>query len=211
MLFERESKEKAAAILSHVSTHSSFQLHQGRELRSLRDLYDALGSMSPDIFQHHVSPIKNDFANWIQDILGDDRLAKKIMPVKDKEKVRSLIEERIQELNRILEKDKKIEQKPQPYGPSNPQLQQSYGALQGLASDSSYLRKKMDEMAQKEREIMLREAKILEIENNIEQQLQGKTQRFFSKEFIQGFLIGILVFLVAVLIFIKLSGSLTFL
>ena len=40
-----------------------FMLQDGRELKSLADLYKALGSMPRDVFRHHVNESKNDFKN----------------------------------------------------------------------------------------------------------------------------------------------------
>ena len=85
-------------------------------------------------------------------------------------------------------------------------IEENYDALRELVKNSDYLRSKINEISQREKEIQLKERKILEIENRIENSM-GRKEKFFSKEFIQGFLIGLLVFLIGLLVYIKLSGK----
>ena len=64
---------------------------------------------------------------------------------------------------------------------------------------------KLDSVFIKEKELMIRENKIQEIEERIEKKLDehyGK-KKFFAKEFFQGFLVGILFSLILILIYIQ--------
>lgn len=55
-----------------------FRLFSGRSLASIRELYDALGSMSDDVWVHHVNRERNDFANWIEAVFQSGELAEQI-------------------------------------------------------------------------------------------------------------------------------------
>ena len=65
--------------------------------------------------------------------------------------------------------------------------------------------KKIDEIFDREKEIELKEQKIQDIEEKIEKQLathkKQKKGNFFSKEFVQGIIIGILISVILFLIY----------
>jgi hypothetical protein len=46
-----------------------------RTLRTLDDLSEAINLIDPETFQRHVNAEKNDFANWVQHVFGEDQLA----------------------------------------------------------------------------------------------------------------------------------------
>ena len=46
-----------------------------RTLRSLDDLSEAINLIDPETFQQHVNAEKNDFANWVQNVFGEEKLA----------------------------------------------------------------------------------------------------------------------------------------
>lgn len=62
-----------------------FWLHGNGKITSLLDLKSALEEMSAETFSHHVTSAKNDFANWIEDALGDENLAKEISNARTRE------------------------------------------------------------------------------------------------------------------------------
>lgn len=57
---------------------SCFWLCSGQSLTSLQDLQKELRSMNAEVFSHHVSQDKNDFARWIEDVFQNKTLAQKI-------------------------------------------------------------------------------------------------------------------------------------
>ena len=61
-----------------------FWVHDGPKLRNLVDLRDLLQGLKESMFKFHVSEAKNDFANWINDVLGEAELAKKLRKIKSK-------------------------------------------------------------------------------------------------------------------------------
>lgn len=54
-----------------------FWVHYGPVLKDLRELRDALeGQISEAQFTHHVGPHGNDFANWVEQVLGEATCAR---------------------------------------------------------------------------------------------------------------------------------------
>ena len=78
-----------------------------------------------------------------------------------------------------------------------------------INEEQKQLLEKVEEILQKEREMTLREEKILEIEERIEKDLGKQKQapvsdsKFFSKEFVQGLVTGFLITLIGLLLYIK--------
>jgi len=54
----------------------------GQILNSLVALKDAIGLMDKVTFMHHVSDDKNDFAVWVETVLGDKDCAADLAKVK---------------------------------------------------------------------------------------------------------------------------------
>jgi len=53
-----------------VPPDKAFLLSDGKVLLSLAEFESALRTMSLDVYNHHVHEGKNDFANWVYDVLG---------------------------------------------------------------------------------------------------------------------------------------------
>jgi len=48
-----------------------FWMTDGTILRDLEELAVAFGSMADTVFIYHVTPERNDFANWVESVLED--------------------------------------------------------------------------------------------------------------------------------------------
>jgi len=68
-----------------------FVLSSGVPLKNLKELANSLESMNDDIFFHHVSDSRNDFAAWASEILMEKELAEEMGGIKD----RSMMEMKI--------------------------------------------------------------------------------------------------------------------
>lgn len=68
--------------LGSASEDKVFFVHGGGVLRNLKDLQNALQSMSKEVFAYHVNSERNDFATWIRDVFADKDLAKRLRQLK---------------------------------------------------------------------------------------------------------------------------------
>jgi len=97
------ASKKASEILRNINDDSKcFWVCDGRAIRSLRELPDVLKSMDAGAFKHHVNKERNDFANWIKDVIKDKTLAKSLK--KSKPKMISDVKKRVTALQRKLKK-----------------------------------------------------------------------------------------------------------
>ena len=71
-------------VFGEAPKEKVFYLADGRKVKSLLELTEALENMSEDVFRHHVSAARNDFSNWINDVFKDKELAQDIKDVRDK-------------------------------------------------------------------------------------------------------------------------------
>jgi len=63
---------------------SYFLLCNGKPVKNIKELADVIEELEDQIFNHHVTADKNDFATWIKDVFKDIELAEKLAGVKDK-------------------------------------------------------------------------------------------------------------------------------
>ena len=54
-----------------LQAHEYFILRNGQPVKSLKDLLAALEYIDTSTFDHHVNEFRNDFANWIEDAIGE--------------------------------------------------------------------------------------------------------------------------------------------
>ena len=69
------SKSAGKKLLADVPDDKRFWCYDGQVLRNLSDLETSLKTMEQDIFSYHLNDNKNDFSNWVRDVIGDDKLA----------------------------------------------------------------------------------------------------------------------------------------
>lgn len=78
-----------------IKPEEYFRLSNGRVLKNLNELLNALKSMDEETFEFHVNENKNDFGNWVKDVFKDEELAKSIFNFKTREDVIDAIETRL--------------------------------------------------------------------------------------------------------------------
>ncbi len=91
----RITEEDARNMLGNVPEENVFYCHGGRVLRNTAELRDCLASMSDETFAYHVNPEKNDFSNWVRDVIGDDKLARDLNRAKNRPAAEKSVAERL--------------------------------------------------------------------------------------------------------------------
>ncbi len=71
-------------VLGEAPIEQHFVVADGRKLKNIIELADALETMSEEIFRHHANELKNDFASWVKDVFYDHSLAEDIGRAKNR-------------------------------------------------------------------------------------------------------------------------------
>jgi hypothetical protein len=69
-------KEQAQKLLAKVPDEYVFRCQDGRILRDMKELAEALATMTDETFAYHSNAEKKDFSKWVRDVIGDEKLAK---------------------------------------------------------------------------------------------------------------------------------------
>ena len=84
-------------ILRNAPQEQCFRLANGRVLKNLHELANALVSMDERTFSHHVTPARNDFSNWIAGVFGEEELARQIRGLRSREEISRKLGEALKE------------------------------------------------------------------------------------------------------------------
>lgn len=207
------------SFLKSAKPEEQFVLSNGRVLKNLHELRNALLSMDDGTFRYHVNTEKNDFSNWIRHVFGDADLADKIRSAGSAKEMIALLngsqkKEKQDGKQKLLPGLKRQKAKPRPAPKKEaslpkpreePELITEQETPEASSSAHADIEKKLDEVLLYEKELELREKKIQEIEERIEKELSGDLHTHsLSKDFIQGFVAGVLVTVIAILLYINL-------
>jgi hypothetical protein len=88
----------SAKKLEDVPEDKRFLCQDGRELKNLLDLVVALREMADETFRAHLDQSKNDFANWVRDVVGDEGLSKALQDTKNRDELSERLASRISQL-----------------------------------------------------------------------------------------------------------------
>lgn len=242
------------ALHTEIAQDSYFHLQNGRALKNLNELLNALKSMDDHTFKHHVNSHKNDFSNWVKHVFHEDELAYGISKTKEKHAMIEIIESNLfpkhQPQKDVLDhkrnfvesttakkirenrkevykqivpvkpvkhkheikivkqpKSKSVFDKNKPkHGPRTEIILKEIPVIKTITNDEIPIHK-INEILMKEKEIVIREQKIEEVELRIERELHElnfkKNPQFFNRDFNQGIAIGLLAALIVVLVYWK--------
>lgn len=96
------TKEEAQRYLGNAAPEQCFWVNNGPILKNLEDLSNFLQEMSSEIYNHHVNGEKNDFSRWINDVIGDAKLANDLLSSKNKESAVKKIRSRLNSLKKKI-------------------------------------------------------------------------------------------------------------
>ena len=94
------TKEEAKRYLCNVASEQCFWVNNGPILKNVEELANVLPDMSDETFHHHVNNEKNDFSNWVRDVIGDQKLANDVLSSKNKESVLKKVRNRLNSLRK---------------------------------------------------------------------------------------------------------------
>ena len=94
------TKDEARRYLGDVSSEQCFWVNNGPILKNLDELANALQEISDEAYRHHVNSEKNDFSNWINDVIGDRKLANDLLSSKNKESMLKKVRNRVNSLKK---------------------------------------------------------------------------------------------------------------
>ncbi len=99
---KRISKEEAGRILQDCGQDRVFWAKNGVTIKNLDELHIALKMMDEDSYKHHVNSERNDFVNWLRDVVNDDFLAKEMLKARNRESAIKKVSERLTTLSGML-------------------------------------------------------------------------------------------------------------
>jgi hypothetical protein len=96
-----ETKAENKKKLEKVPEAVVFWCHDGQVFRDVQGLLDGFDVMTDEIFDYHVNNDKNDFSCWVQDVIGDYKLAQDLKSVKNKAQAKKKVQQRYIELTQL--------------------------------------------------------------------------------------------------------------
>jgi hypothetical protein len=99
----RITKTIAESRLGDVPQRKQFWCQDGRVLKSLPQLGVALKQMDEETFRHHSSESRNDFSNWVRDVIGDEKLSRDLLKSTTQAQAAKSIEDRAARLKSKIE------------------------------------------------------------------------------------------------------------
>ncbi len=95
-------KEEARKFVADVPEQYAFWCVDGRVLKNMQELKQALETMSDETYAYHANAEKNDFAKWVRDIISDEQLAKDLEKATGRSRAARLVGMRLSILNKRL-------------------------------------------------------------------------------------------------------------
>jgi hypothetical protein len=74
-----EVTDKPKYIYDNVPDFKDFVTLDGTKLKNISDLAEKLEYMDDHVYKHHANEKKNDFSQWIGDVMDDEELAEALV------------------------------------------------------------------------------------------------------------------------------------
>lgn len=91
---EMMPKQDVVRFLARVPDEYVFWCHDGTVFHDMKELAEHLGTMTDDTFSYHCNAAKNDFTNWVRDVIGDRKLAEDLARVHDRMAAAQIVSQR---------------------------------------------------------------------------------------------------------------------
>jgi len=80
-----------AKLLVCAPDDKCFWTTDGTILKNLEELKFAFGTMNDEVFLHHVTKERNDFADWVQHVLEDSECADALRKAKKRDTAKTVV------------------------------------------------------------------------------------------------------------------------
>ena len=84
-------KSAPKKALKKAHGEQQFFLADGKVISDLISLADAFDGMMDEVYYHHVCDGRNDFANWVGEILKEEKLAEELMSAGSKDRCQIVV------------------------------------------------------------------------------------------------------------------------
>lgn len=91
----KKSGANAKRVLARAEGAQCFWVNDGQILADLVEFGQALDQMEKDTFGYHVQGKRNDFADWVEFVLGDTELAHLLRGATSPSKARTIVVRRL--------------------------------------------------------------------------------------------------------------------
>ena len=95
-------KSDAERILADVPEENVFRCCDGRMFRNMEELKHAFSNMGDEGFSYHANSEKNDFSNWVKDVIKDEKLARDLAKSQNQSQAAKAVADRVAFLNKKL-------------------------------------------------------------------------------------------------------------
>ncbi len=96
-----KQEREALRFLAEVPEEHVFHCMDGRILKDMKDLQEALDLMSDETFAHHSNLEKTDFSNWVAQVIGDNKLADDLENLVERVQAAEIVADRIASLEKM--------------------------------------------------------------------------------------------------------------
>jgi protoporphyrinogen oxidase len=90
-----KTKKQTEKQLVKAPVEFVFWCHDGRIFSDLAELAEGLAAMSDETFAYHSNAEKQDFSNWVRNIIGDELLANYLYNLTDRLRAADYVSARI--------------------------------------------------------------------------------------------------------------------
>ena len=88
---ENTKKTGKISLFIDIAPDKYFVLCDGKTIKDYQELALLLETVNDDVFFYHVNNERNDFANWVNDVFGEEKLANEIRKSKNKTEIIAII------------------------------------------------------------------------------------------------------------------------
>jgi hypothetical protein len=95
-------KQDAERFLADVPEENVFRCCDGSTLRNMKELGHAFNNIGEESFIYHANAEKNDFSNWVKDVIRDEKLARDLTKSRSQSQAAKAVADRMSFLSNKL-------------------------------------------------------------------------------------------------------------